>query len=206
MLLAGASVIALTQARPASGATLAEKRMQAAELGQQVSKLEERYGNLQERYRGAQVELDTLSDELVDARAKLAQAKADLAIAKERLTDRAVAIYQDGDGSNELLLVAQAGSLREFFDRVDTIHRVGTQDAAILNRVRSAAERVTKQEQRIRTTRDKQAKVVVRARKDKQRMQSVLDERKAALGSVNEEIRQIMFAQQAAAAAAAASG
>jgi cell wall-associated NlpC family hydrolase len=200
--LALAGCIALPMSAPA--ATLSEKQAQAAELDREVSKLEDRYGDLQERWRGALVELKAIEADRKDAERKLQVAKRDLRRAKRRLQERAIAIYQDGNGSSELMQVAEAGSLKEFFDRIDTIQRVGTQDADILGRVRDAAERVEEQEQRLSEASKRQTKVVHRADKAKRKMHKVLSQKQAKLGSVTAEIRAIMAQQRAAAAAEAA--
>ena len=185
-----------------TAASLAEKQAQAAALGAEVSQLEDQYGSLQERWRGELVELQAINADIADAKAKLEQAKADLKVAKARLQERAIAIYRDGGGSNQLVQLAEAGSFSEFFDRVDTIQRVGDQDASIVGRVQSAAERVEAQQKRLRVAGAKQAKVVRKAAKSKRKMQSVLASRQAALSSVTGEIRAIMARQRAAAAAA----
>jgi cell wall-associated NlpC family hydrolase len=142
-VVALASFIALPAVAPA--ATLADKQAQAAALDREVSKLEDRFGDLQERWRGALVELQEIQADRRDAERKLTIAKRDLRSAKDRLRERAIAIYRDGSGSSELLQVAEADTLQEFFERLETIQRVGTQDADILGRVRDAAERVEKQ-------------------------------------------------------------
>ena len=195
-----ASFIALPAVAPA--ATLADKQAQAAELDREVSKFEDRFGDLQERWRGALVELKEIQADRRDAERKLRIAKRDLRGAKDRLRERAIAIYRDGSGSSELLQVAEADTLQEFFERLETIQRVGTQDADILGRVRDAAERVEQQELRLRKAGERQAKVVKRADRAKKKMRKVLDEKQAALGSVTADIRAIMAAQRAAAAAA----
>ncbi|MCW2922534.1 MAG: hypothetical protein JWL76_2408 [Thermoleophilia bacterium] len=197
-LAAGIAVPSSSVAAP----SLASKQAQAAELDRQVAKLEDQYGDLQERWRGALVELRETQADMRDARAKLAIAKQDLRGAKDRLQDRAIAIYQDGGGSTELQQVAEAGSVQDFFARLDTIDRVSTQDSNILERVRSAAERVEKQEQRLHDASIKQAKVVKRADKSKKKMRKVLDKKQAALSSVTADIVAIMEQQRAAAAAA----
>lgn len=200
LLAAGLTLAAAISVPAAAPATpLADKQAQASQLDREVGKLEDRYGDLQERWRGAIVELRQIQADVTDAQAKLAEARGDLRLAKVRLEGRAIAIYRDGGGgSSELLQVAQAGSLREFFDRVETIERVSAQDADILGRVRTAAERVQIQERRLRAARDKQAKVVKQAAASRAKMKTVLTKKQAALSSVTGEIRAIMAQQRAA--------
>lgn len=206
MLAAAGLVLALGTALPSASAvpasSLASKQAQATELDREVSVLEDRYGALQERWRGALVELREIRADMKRTRARLRQARIDLRGAKGRLQERAIAIYRDGGGSTELQQVAEAGSIEDFFDRVETIERVSDQDASILSRVRTAAERVQREERRLAAASAKQAKVVRRADRAKKKMRTVLDEKQATLASVTAEIRAIMEAQRAAAAAA----
>lgn len=185
---------------PAS--SLASKQAQAAELDRQVSRLEDRYGSLQEKWRGALVELREIQADVKRTRVRLDEARADLRGAKGRLQERAIAIYRDGGGSTELQQVAEAGSIEDFFDRVETIDRVSDQDASILERVRTAAQRVQREERRLAAASVRQGKVVRRAERSKRKMKAVLVEKQAALASVTADIRAIMEAQRAAAAAA----
>lgn len=197
-------VVAVFIAAPAAvpAASLASKQAQAAALDRQVSVLEDRYGELQERWRGALVELREVRGEMLDARAELKVARRDLQKAKVRLEERVVAIYRDGGNASQLQQVATAGSIEDFFARLETIDRVGTQDAVILEKVRAAALAVSRQEQRLAEANKKQSKVVKRADREKRKMQSVLTKKEKALQSVTAEIRAIMEAQRAAAAAA----
>ncbi|MCW2956052.1 MAG: hypothetical protein JWO69_921 [Thermoleophilia bacterium] len=184
-----------------AAAPLAAKQAQAAALDREVAELESKFASLQEKHRGALIELDEVQAEMRAAQRRLKVARADLDRSKVRLEERAVAIYRDGSGDAQLLNIAQAGSLTEFFDKLETIERVGSQDARILNRVRDAAQRVAKHERTVRASRDRQAKVVKRAATSKKKMSKVLGQKQAKLGSVTAEIRTIMARQRAAAAA-----
>ncbi|MCW2962035.1 MAG: hypothetical protein JWM90_2422 [Thermoleophilia bacterium] len=198
MTLVAAVGIAAPAAAPAT--PLADKQAQAAALDREVGTLEDRYADLQERYRGATIQLAAVQKRMKVAQAKLRVARADLATSKSRLELRAVAIYRDGSGSAQMLEVARAGSLNDFFAKLETIERVGTQDAEILEKVRSAATRVAKQEQTLRESRNLKAKVVKRANVSRTKMSKVLRAKQARLGSVTAEIRGIMARQRAAAA------
>ncbi|MCW2928341.1 MAG: hypothetical protein JWM86_2309 [Thermoleophilia bacterium] len=196
--LGGAAFVAAPAAHAAS---LAGKRAQAAQLDRDVSRLEDRLNDLQERYRGELVQLADLQSDVLHTQGKLDRAKADLGVSKRRLRTRALAIYRDGAGSTQIVDVAKAGSFADFFERLDTIERVGDQDADIVGRVRSLAERVAQQEQRLRATRDEQIDVVHRIATSKRRMRRVMEDKRARLGSVTAEIRTIMEQQRAAEAA-----
>ncbi|MEO6867074.1 MAG: NlpC/P60 family protein [Gaiellales bacterium] len=202
LMLATGLLVAMGLLLPtgAGAVSLADKRAQAAELDRDVAKLEGRYGDLQERWRGALVELKEIQADAEDARIELGAARKDLRGAKGRLQNRAIAIYRDGAGSSELLQLVEAGSLRELFDRMDTMQRVGNQDVDILGRIRTAAKRVEAQEQRLRSARDRQTLVVKKAATSKKKMGTVLTAKRDRLNSVTAEIRSIMETQRAAAA------
>jgi cell wall-associated NlpC family hydrolase len=182
----------------AQAAPLAAKQAQAAQLDREVAKLEDEYADLAERYRGSLVDLQKLQRSVRTTQAELAATRADLDEASDRLRVRALAVYRDGAGSSKLLDVARAGSVADFFERVDMIERVGNQDATILGRVETLERQVQKKELILRTARTRQAKVVKRASSSKRRMGSVLGKKRAALGSVTAEIRAIMEQQRAA--------
>lgn len=185
----------------AVAAPLADKQAQAAELNTQVSGLESQYSQLQERYRGAKVDLARVQTKMQRTQGKLTRSRAELRRSKQRLVNRALAVYRDGSGSTQLLEVARAGSFSDFFDKLDTIERVGSQDARLLDEVRTLTEKVAKQEKQIRSTRDRKAKLVRKINTSRTRMEKTLNQRRAALSSVTAEVRSLMEAQRAAAAA-----
>jgi cell wall-associated NlpC family hydrolase len=189
---------------PAPGATLASKQAQAAQLDAQVQKLEGRYDDLQERYRGARYELDRIRREVAQAHRVVLATRKDLGVAKDRLADRAGAIYRTGGAQSDLAELAVAGSFQDFFARVDSMRRIGVQDASVLERVELLNAKVEAREKTLRTARARAAKATARAKRDKEQMQSILDERQAALDSVNSDIRAIMEQQRREAAARAA--
>lgn len=205
LLVLGALLLAGIVATPLATATpLAEKQAQAAALDREVASLEDDYADLQERFRGAQVDLKRTQKKVTRTQAKLRRSRAELDASKERLEDRALAVYRDGAGSTQLLEIARAGSFSDFFDKLETIDRVGSNDAKILNRVRTLTQRVQDQEQQLRSARDRKAKLVRRINTSRKKMQRLIADRQAALGSVSAEIRTLMEQNRAREAAALA--
>ncbi len=187
---------------PADGASLASKQAQARKLDEQVRRIEARYDELQERYRGAMYELEQLQRDVEKAHRVVVATRRDLGTARVRLADRANAIYRSG-GRTQLAELASAGSFTEFFDRMDSMRRIGDQDATVLDRVEALNAKVERRERALKGARARAAAATRRARRDKQRMQKILDERQAKLDSVNADIRRIMEAQRRAAEAPA---
>jgi len=200
------AVFAALAAEPSGSgaATLASKRAQAAKLDAEVNKLERQYDELQERYRGAVYELDRIRADVREAHLTVVATRKDLATSKDRLAQRAGAIYRSGGTSSDLSDLATAGSFITFFDRVETIRRVGVQDANVLERVEALNEKVEKKERILREAKARAAKATARAAKDKAAMGKILAARQSKLASVNSDIRAIMDAQRRAAEARAA--
>jgi cell wall-associated NlpC family hydrolase len=183
---------------------LASKQAAARQLDAQVSKLERQYDELQERYRGAEIELESVQADVLRARQGVAGTRKNLGRAKVRLRDRAITIYQTGGSGTQLVDLAVSGSFSGLFDRIDAVRRVGSQDANVLTEVEDLNQRMVAKQARLTTALAKQSRVVARAKRDKNHMQKLRDQRQAKLDSVNADIRQIMEAQRAAAERAAA--
>ena len=183
---------------------LASKQAQAAELDKQVSKIERRYDELQEKWRGAQIELAAIRADVADAHAEVVATEQDLDVARERLAVRAGTIYRNGGGSGDFTELVAAGSVSAFFDRLDTVRRVGDQDANVLDRIEELNAKVEKKERRLKQAKRQADKAVARARAAKSEMGKVLAARQAKLDSVNADIQAIMEEQRRAEAARAA--
>jgi cell wall-associated NlpC family hydrolase len=205
LVLAMAAFATLASA-PANSpaATLASKQAQAAKLDAQVRKIETRYDELQERYRGEQYELDRIRGEVERAHVVVVATRHDLAHAKVNLASRADAIYRSGGTGADLADLASSGSFTDFFERIDTMNRVGSQDANVLVRVETLNREVEAKERVLKTAKARAAKATAAAKRAKDAMGKVRAERQAKLDSVNADIRAIMQAQRRAAAAKAA--
>jgi cell wall-associated NlpC family hydrolase len=205
-VLATAVFATLASSSSAPAATLASRQEQARRLDEQVSRLEVRYDQLQERYRGAQYELEQVRRDVAAAHKVVVATRHDLGVAKIRLADRADAIYRTGGTGSELTELATAGSFSGFFERMDTLRRVGDQDANVLERVEQLNQLVEQKERTLRRAKVRAASAAARASRDRAAMGKLLASRQAKLDSVNADIRAIMEAQrrQAAAAKAAA--
>ena len=205
VVIATAAVVSFASHSTAAPATtLASKQAAARQLDEQVQRLEGQYDELQERFRGAEIELESVQADVLRARQGVAGTRKNLGRANVRLRDRAITIYQTGGSSAQLVDLAVSGSFSSLFDRIDAVRRVGNQDATVVDEVEDLNRRMVAKQRRLTAALAKQAKVVSRAKRDKNRMQSLLDQRQAKLDSVNSDIRQIMEAQRAAAERAAA--
>ncbi|MCW2928100.1 MAG: hypothetical protein JWM86_2068, partial [Thermoleophilia bacterium] len=152
----------------APAATLASKQAQARKLDAQVNRLERRYDELLERYRGAQYELDQIRKDVDRAHRVVVATRQDLGTAKVRLAGRASAIYRTGGAGNELTELVSAGSFADFFARIDTMNRVGDQDADVLVTVERLNAQVERKERILRTAKARAAKAAARAKADKE--------------------------------------
>lgn len=206
MLLLAVSMLALVVgSTPASAATLAEKQAQAADLDREVREIEHKVDKLGERYRGRMAQLQAVQADVEVAREEVIATRSDLQVARVRLATRAGVIYRTRDRS-QIVELATAGSIGRFFQRVDMLQRIGDQDTRVLVHVEDLNRTVERRRRALERARATAAKVARQARADEARVQSLLEERNAALAAVNADIRAILEEQrrQAAARAAAA--
>ncbi|MCZ4495673.1 MAG: Cell wall-associated hydrolase, invasion-associated protein, partial [Thermoleophilia bacterium] len=171
---------------------------------EQVNQIERRYDHLQERYRGAQHELRQIGIEVKAARIEVGATRRDLRVASDRLAQRAAAIYRSGGTSGQIVDIAAGGTISGFFDKLETVRRVGNQDATVLETVEALKVQVERKERLLSTAQARAAKATKRAAVAKEKMGTVLAARQAKLDSVNSDIRAIMDAQRRAAEARAA--
>ena len=204
LIVAACFAMLASEPQQAGAVPLATKRAQAAKLDAEVSRLEQRYDDLQERYRGAQYELDQVRRDVERAHTVVVATRRDLRVAKLNLAKRAAAIYRQGGTSSDLTELARAGSFTDFFERIDTIRRVGDQDADVLVRVEELNDTVAKRERELRRARDRAAVATRHAKAAAKAMSDILAQRRDKLESVNADIRAIMAEQRRAAAARAA--
>jgi peptidoglycan hydrolase CwlO-like protein len=109
----------------------------------------------------------------------------DLGVAKGTLASRASAIYRSGGNSSELAELAQAGSFVDFFDRIDTMRRVGDQDATVLETIEALNARVERKERILRAAKAKATTATRAAKAAKEQMGTLLAQRQAKLDGVN---------------------
>jgi cell wall-associated NlpC family hydrolase len=187
-------------------ATLESKQAQAAELDKQVSKLEEQYDELQEKFRGAQYELDQVRKDVDEAHAVVVATRKDLGVAKLRLAERAATIYRSGGAGDDVTELLATGTFAEFFDRIETMQRVGDQDANVLVRVEALNRQVAAKERVLKRAKARAQRAAAKAERARKKMGAILDARQDKLDSVNADIRAILEERrrQAAARAAAA--
>ncbi|MCW2962034.1 MAG: Cell wall-associated hydrolase, invasion-associated protein [Thermoleophilia bacterium] len=202
--VAAFTAVAVTAAPAPAATPLASKQAQATELNEQVNQIERRYDHLQERYRGAQHELRQIGIEVKAARIEVGATRRDLRVASDRLAQRAAAIYRSGGTSGQIVDIAAGGTISGFFDKLETVRRVGNQDATVLETVEALKVQVERKERLLSTAQARAAKATKRAAVAKEKMGTVLAARQAKLDSVNSDIRAIMDAQRRAAEARAA--
>jgi cell wall-associated NlpC family hydrolase len=167
------------------------KREQAQAIMAELQSLDASLAVSIEAYNYANVELDRLDGELeVNAR-HLVAARKSLNVAQRRIAERLRDLYVNGDGDSTLEVLLGSRSLDDVIARIDAIHRVSSQDAAILTQVREYRREVQSHRGKLRDARAEQAQQVADRAAQKASIESQLAERQQLLASVKDEIEQL---------------
>jgi cell wall-associated NlpC family hydrolase len=187
--LAGGLLFATGSA--AADPDIQSKREQAQAIMAELQNLDASLAVSIEAYNYANVELDRLDGELeVNAR-HLVAARKSLNVAQRRIAERLRDLYVNGDGDSTLEVLLGSRSLDDIIARIDAIHRVSSQDAAILTQVREYRRQVQSHRAKLRDARAEQAQQVADRAAQKASIESQLAERQQLLASVKDEIEQM---------------
>src|SRR5262245_30283170 len=159
--------------------------------------LDAQVGAAVERYNLANIQLDQIDAELTTNKRHLGIAKSSLRNAQTHLASRLVAIYTGGEDASAVEVLLGAESLQDLTDRLDTMERVGSQDAKMVKRVRTFKREVQARKLRLQRARVRQREVVAQRAAEKQSIENQLAERQQMLASIKSEIAQLQAEERA---------
>ena len=163
----------------------------------QVHALDDQVGAAVERYNLANIQLDQIDADLTTNARHLGIAKSSLRNARSHLASRLVAIYTGGDDASAVEVLLGAESLQDLTDRLDTMERVGSQDARIVHRVRAFKHEVQARKLRLQRARVRQREIVAQRAAEKQSIENQLAERQQMLASIKDQIAQLQAEERA---------
>ena len=221
-VLLSSSVLTFSQSAPAAPATAstATLKQQTTALQQQAASAQNKLESLSsemetasENYYSAQAETEKTKKKIAQSQKDLAETQAQLVAAQTQLDERAAAAYRTGNDSF-LSMLFGSSSFQDFVTRVDYIRRISQSDADLIQRVRSAKNKI----EHLQYTLQQQEKVQEQQQQAEyanyQRVQSLITQQKRYVDSLNNQVKDALAAQQraeaeearrrAAAAAAAA--
>jgi peptidoglycan DL-endopeptidase CwlO len=172
------------------------KRTEAQQVLDQIQRIDAELGQAAERYNLATIKLDKLEAELKSNARLLHIARGSLRNANEHLSKRLVSIYVNGGETSALEVVLGAESVADLVDRLDTIDRVGSQDARVVGSVRRFRGEVLTRKERLVRARAEQKRVVAARAAERQAIEGKLASRQRMLSSIRSEIAELQAEEQ----------
>ena len=186
----------------ASGATIAQKKAQAAQIAAQVSALNTKMEFAVEAYDAASQKRTTVQGQIQRNQQQLSIARYNLLVARQLLTQRIVSMYKQNKAS-VLDVLLSTRSFDNLVTEVNAMRQVGQSDSATVSTIQALKEQVS--ERRVALLAEgRQAKTLVAQRAStKQQISSDLQSRQTMLRGVQKQIANMQAAAAAAAKAAA---
>jgi peptidoglycan DL-endopeptidase CwlO len=205
LVLAAATAAGLLLATgSASAQTIESKHAQAQAIIAEVESMSHELESTIEAWNYANVRLDEIESDLASNAKHLAAARKSLGIANERISQRLVDLYVNGDGDSTLEVILGSRSLDDIIARLDAIERVSSQDARILKTVKQYRREVETRRASLKEARASQVEIVAEQASQKQYIESQLAEQNQLLNSVRDEITEMRAEEQRQQAALAA--
>jgi cell wall-associated NlpC family hydrolase len=173
------------------------KQAEAHQVLGQINLIDHQLEQAVERYNLANVRLDRIDADLRANARHLVIARTSLKSARSHLAKRLVAIYVNGAQSSAMEVVLGAESLDDLVDRLDTIERVGSQDARVVGEVRRFKTELKARKARLERARVQQRQVVAERSAERRSIEGQLAMRQRLLTSIKSEIAQLQAEERA---------
>ena len=186
----------------ASGATIAQKKAQAAQIAAQVSALNTKMEFAVEAYDAASQKLATVQGKIQRNQQQLSIARYNLLVARQLLTQRIVSMYKQNRAS-VLDVLLSTRSFDNLVTEVNAMRQVGQSDSATVSTIQTLKKQVSQRRVAL-LAEGRQAKTLVAQRAStRQQVSSDLQSRQTMLRGVQKQIAHMQAAAAAAAKAAA---
>jgi cell wall-associated NlpC family hydrolase len=173
-----------------------EKRAEARHVLDQIQLIDGQLGLAVERYNLATIKLDKLDAELKKNARLLTIARGSLRNANTHLSRRLVSIYVNGGEASTLEVMLGAESVTDLIDRLDTIDRVGSQDARVVGEVRRFRGEVLSRKEFLVQARAEQKRIVADRAAERSSIEGQLASRERMLSSIRSEIASLEAEEQ----------
>ena len=173
------------------------KQAEAQAVLTQINAMDTSLGKAVERYNLANVRLAQIRADLKENSRELKLARANLKIGQQRIARRVVELYTSTGGTVTMDVILGAQSLDDLLNRLDTVNRVSSLDAKVVNQVRTFREATKRHAKLLSDARAAQEQVVAQRAAEKQSIESQLQQRQRLLSSIKGEIAQLKAQEQA---------
>jgi cell wall-associated NlpC family hydrolase len=195
-MLAGVVFAGDLSAAPTTKQKLQAKQAQAQSVLGQVNALDRRFEASVEAWHGAQYELQTTHAELLKDRRTLGVAERRRRAAVARVRARLVALYEGAGDPTTLGIFLGSSSVSELLDRLDAAKQVAAADHLLAVQTTAARDRYAALARRTAALEQQRRADVEQLAAQRQRIGSMLGERKRLLASVQGEVTQLRAQEQ----------
>jgi peptidoglycan DL-endopeptidase CwlO len=195
ILVAGALLIGGAGVAAPEPASIQQKRAQVERIQSELAGIDAQVEQAAEAYNGARYELGLVRERIERNRRQIRGTEADLERSRAQLGRRLRDIYVTPEPTLAEVVV-ESGSITAATDQLDLLDQVGEQDAAVVRTLRDAKARLERLRAQLLSDQAQAAGQVDRAAAQKQRVESLLAQRKAVLANVKGELAQMIRAER----------
>jgi len=192
-----AGVLCAAAAANADPGTIASKQAQAQQVLGQIQQIDQGLGAAVEQYNLANVRLHKIEGDLRENRKQLTLARSNLKISQKSLAARLVAAYTSTEDNSTLAVLLGSSSFEDLLNRVEAVSSTSSQDANIVEQVRSSKLAIQRHELELRDAHAAQQRIVSQKAAQRQHIESQLATRRQLLSSIHGEIAHLKAAEAA---------
>jgi cell wall-associated NlpC family hydrolase len=187
-------VVTAANADPGS---VASKQAQAQQVLGQIDQIDHSLDAAVEQYNLANVRLHKIEGDMRENKKQLALARANLNVSQKSLAKRLVTAYTSTEDTSTLAVLLGSTSFEDMLNRVEAINSTSSQDANIVEQVRSSKLAIQHHEVELRNAHQEQQHIVAQKAAQKQHIESQLATRRQLLSSIRGEIQRLKAAEAA---------
>jgi cell wall-associated NlpC family hydrolase len=195
VLVVGALCVAT--AANADPGSISSKQAQAQQVLGQIDQIDRSLGAAVEQYNLANVRLHKIEGDMRENKKQLTVARGNLKISQKSLAKRLVTAYTSTEDNSTLAVLLGSTSFEDLLNRVETINSTSSQDANIVQQVRSSKIAIQHHEVELRNAHAEQQHVVAQKAAQRQHIESQLAARRQLLSSIRSEIVRMKAAEAA---------
>lgn len=174
-------------AEPVSTPEIEAERAHAQAVLNEIAAIDADLERAVDAYNGATYELGQIQAEIETNQRHLKIAKQSYRVAQRNLSDRIVALYQDGE-QDVIEVILGAANLDDLLDRLDSAQRISSQDAEIVESVTKAKADIKRREKQLNRARERQEAVVATRASQRESIEAQLTERQGLYESIKDQI------------------
>jgi cell wall-associated NlpC family hydrolase len=196
-LVIGIAALGVASSANADPGSVAAKQAQAQQVLGQIQQIDRSLGGAVEAYNLANVRLHKIEGDLRENRKQLSLARANLKVAQKSLAARLVTAYTSTQDNSTLAVLLGSSSFEDMLNRVEEINSTSSQDASIVQQVKTSKAAIQRHQFELRNAHADQQRVVAKRAAEKQHIESQLAQRRQLLSSIRGEIVRIRAAEAA---------